>query len=61
LNPELVDVNVLNLCVKLVVLLRDNTNSLLVVALDCRCTVERKVDASKETHLLLYLQGSKRE
>jgi hypothetical protein len=52
---------VLNLCVKLVVLLRDNTNSLLVVAPDRRCTVKLKVDASKEAHPLFYLRGSERE
>jgi hypothetical protein len=61
LNLELVDVNVLNLCVKLIVLLCNNANSLLVIALDCRYTVKLKVNASEEAHLLLYLQGSKRD
>jgi hypothetical protein len=61
LNPELVDVNVLNLCIKLVVLFCNNTNSLLVVTLDCRSTVKHKVDASEEMHLLFHLQGCKGE
>jgi hypothetical protein len=52
---------VLNLCVKLIMLLCNNTNSLLVVALDCRCIVKLKVNTSKEIHLLFYLRGSKRE
>jgi hypothetical protein len=56
-----VDVNVLNLCIKLVVLFCNNTNSLLVVTLDCGGTVKRKVDASEETHLLFYLRGCKGE
>jgi hypothetical protein len=56
-----VDIDVFDFGVKLVVLLRDNTNSLLVVAPDRRCTVERKVDARKETHLLFHLRGSERE
>jgi hypothetical protein len=56
-----VDIDVLDLCVKLVVLLRDNTNSLLVVAPDRRCTVEREINASEETHSIFHLRGSEGE
>jgi hypothetical protein len=52
---ELVDINVFNLCIKLTVLLSNNTNSLLIVTPDRRCTIKRKINASKELHLLLYL------
>jgi hypothetical protein len=54
-DPELVNINVFNLCMKLVVLLRNNTNSLLIVTPDRRCTVERETNASEESHPLLYL------
>jgi hypothetical protein len=61
LNLELVDINIFNFGVELVVLLCSNANSLLVIALDCRCTVKRKIDASEETHLLFYLRGCERK
>jgi hypothetical protein len=44
-----------NLCMKLVMLFCHNTNSLQVVALDARCTVEREVDTSEELHPFLHL------
>jgi hypothetical protein len=57
-DPELVDVNVFDLCMKLVVLLRNNTDSLLIVTPDCRCKIELEIDARKESHPLLHLRGS---
>jgi hypothetical protein len=42
-------------------LLYNNTNSLLVITLDCRGTVKRKVNAGEETHLLFYLRGCEGE
>jgi hypothetical protein len=53
--PELVDVDVFNLCMKLVVMLSHNTNSLLIVTPGRRCTIERAIDASEESHPLLHL------
>ena len=55
LNPKLVDVDMLNLRVKLLLLLGDNTNSLLIITPDRRWTIELKINAVKESHLLLYL------
>jgi hypothetical protein len=52
---------VLNLYIKLVMLLYNNTNSLLVVTLDRRGTVKRKINASEETHLLFHLRGCEGE
>jgi hypothetical protein len=45
----------LNLCMKLIMLLYNNTNSLLVITLDSRRIVKYKVKTSKESHLFLYL------
>jgi hypothetical protein len=58
---ELVDVDVFDLSIKLIVLLCNNTNSLLIVTPDCRCTIELEIDASEESHLFLYLRASKGE
>ena len=51
------DVDVFNLSMNLVMLLCNDINSLLIVTPDCRCTIELKINASEELHLLLYLRG----
>lgn len=55
------DVNVFKLGMKLVVLLSNNADSLLVVTPDSRCTIESKINAGEEAQLLLHLRGSKGE
>ena len=52
---ELIDINVFNLRIKLIILLYNNANSLLIITLDYRCIIKLKINASKESHLLLYL------
>jgi hypothetical protein len=61
LDLELVDVDVFNLSIKLIILLRNNTNSLLIVTLDRRCTIELKINTREESHPLLYLRGCEGE
>jgi hypothetical protein len=56
-----VDVNVFNLSIKLVMLLCNNTNSLLIITLDRRCTIKLKIDTSKESHPLPHLRGCEGE
>jgi hypothetical protein len=56
-----VDVNVFELSIKPIVLLCNNTNSLLIVTPDRRCTIKLEIDASEESHLLLHLRGSEGE
>ena len=51
------DVDVFNLSMNLVMLLCNDINSLLIVTPDRRCTIELKIDASEESHPLLYLRG----
>jgi hypothetical protein len=42
-------------------LLRNNTNSLLIVTLDRRCTIKLEINAREESHPLLYLRGCEGE
>jgi hypothetical protein len=59
--PELVDVDVFDLCMKLVVLLSNNTNGLLIVTPNRRCTIKREIDTSEESYPLLHLRGCEGE
>ena len=46
---------------KLVMLLCNDTNSLVIVTPDRRCAIELEIDASEESHLFLHLRASKGE
>lgn len=53
------NIHMLNLRMELVLLLRNNTNCLLIVTLDRWCTVKRKIDTSEKSHLFLHLRCRK--
>jgi hypothetical protein len=50
---------VFNFSIKFIILLCNNTNSLLIVTLDCRCTIKLKINTSVRICVLVRLSRPK--